>query len=296
MSEISDMALEYSAHARDRHAPEYRQLELYSTKKKLPYAQDSESDAKRQRGSFSIEMAFAALEGALTLAHPEIEGLPSWKKYLALNKKTAMDKVVAEVYRVLRIHHLAWVNRDSYFEVDEGGIRIRCVFQHCSLTLGISPVGMELLESFVGYYLDSFRQPYSEAYAEAVLIQYFIDIVQEINAFSDEDRVLYQFHQAMPFNRHFRFDSDNPRYEFDDGMLKIEIGKRYDDPVRYPIDFYIVIDDATYIIPAEALKQGAISLERLPRWRIRTADGMHLPERFRLRFGRLENVVGLPMT
>lgn len=289
------MALAYSAHAASRHAPEYRQLELYSKKKKLAYARSGD-EAAGQRGSFSLEMAYAALEGALTLAQPEIEGLPSWKKYLALNKKNAMDKVVAEVYRILRIHHLAWVNRDGHFEVDEGVIRIRCVFQLCSLSLGISPVGMELLESFVGYYLDSFRQPYSVAYTEAMLIQYFIDIVQEITTFSDEDRILYQFHQAMPINRHFRFDSDSPRYEIDDGMLKIEIGKRYDDPARYPIDFYLIVDDATYIIPAEALKHGSLPMEKLYRWRIRTADGLHLPERFRLRFGRVENVVGLPMT
>ena len=43
------------------------------------------------------------------------------------------------------------------------------------------------------YYLDSFRQPYSEAYVEAMLLQYFLDIVAETRKFADGDRVLYEF-------------------------------------------------------------------------------------------------------
>jgi len=44
------------------------------------------------------------------------------------------------------------------------------------------------------------------------------------------------------------------------------------------------------------LKQGKIPLDQLPRWQSRAEDGLKLPERFRSRFGRVENVIGLPMT
>lgn len=236
------------------------------------------------------------LEMHLISKDPSLEDKSSWQKYLELPRGTVTEKLAAEVYRLLRIHHIAGAHPEGHLELDDGLIRMRCTYRHCALALDISPVGLELLESFVFYYLDSFNQPYSEAYVEAMLAQYFVDIVGEVKRYSDEDRILYQFRQAMPVNRHFRFDSDHPRYRVEENNLVIEIGGFHADPARYPIDFYLVFENSLHIIPVEALRHERLSLDLLPRWRARTTDGLHLPERFSLRFGRETVVVGLPMT
>jgi hypothetical protein len=294
---IDDIASDYAAYFGQRHLlPEYRQLEMYSKKKKLSFAEDKSSSPNQYRGGFSTSIAYAVLEALLVSQQAEIAELPSWNKYLALPKISGTAKVVAEVFRILRIYHLAWVLPAGRQEMDDGIVRISCVFERCVLSLNISPAGIELLESFVFYYLESFRQPYSAAYVEAMLIQYFSDIVAEIKGFNDNDRVLFQYRQTMPMNRHFRFDSDNPRYRIEDGMLSIDMGKMHANQDRYPIDFYLVVNDALYIIPVEALKEGKLPLDHLPRWQARSEDGLKLPECFRSRFGREENVVGMPMT
>lgn len=294
---IDGVASDYAAcFGQRRHLPEHRQLELYSKKKKLSFADAGAADSGQYPGGFSVLVAYAVLESLLVSQQAAIAELPSWEKYLALPKASGAGKVVAEVYRILRICQLAQSLPAGRMALDDGIVRAACVFRRCALSLSISPVGVELLESLVFYYLDSFRQPYSEAYVEAMLVQYFSDIVAEIKGFSDEDRVLFQFRQAMPMNRHFRFDSDNPRYRVADGALEIELGKMYANPDRFPLDFYLIFNDVLHIVPVEALHQGKLPLDQLPRWRVRTQDGLQLPARFRARFGREQNVVGLPMT
>jgi hypothetical protein len=294
---IDDIASDYATRFGQRlHLPEYRQLELYSKNKKLSFSDDPETAQNRLRGSFSTATAYSLLDALLVSQQAEIAELPSWKKYLALPKTNLTGKVVAEVFRILRIYHLAWVLPAGRIEMEDGIVRAHCNFEQFSLSLNISPAGMELLESFVFYYLDSFRQPYGAAYVEAMLVQYFTDIVAEIKGFSDNDRVLFQFRQTLPLNRHFRFDNDNPHYRIEEDMMLIDTGKMHTNANIYPIDFYLVYRTALHIIPVEALQEGKLPLDHLPRWQARTADGMSLPECFRARFGRVKNIVGLPMT
>lgn len=297
--------------------PEYRQIELYTKKKKLPFDEEGVSAERLPPeesipGTLATEVAYMLLENCLLSRQPELEDLPGWERYLALPKATATDKLVAEVYRILRIHHLVVISSgqgrlgaggfdvNTHVDVKEGILRFNCTYRRCGLSLHITPAGIALLESFVLYYLASFGQPYGEAYVEAMLTQYFVDIVMEIKRFADEDRILYQFRHRLPINRHFRFDCDNPRYEMTSDGIRIDVGRRYEDGARYPIDFFIVLDDVLHIIPVEALRNGCLPLTELPAWRARSADGElpahSLPASFRQRFGREVMVVGLPMT
>jgi len=296
MNFLEEIVADYSARFGQRHhLPEYRQVELYSKKKKLTFATEPANE-KWPGSALSTEVAFMLLEAHLIAREPSLEDKPSWQKYLGLPRGTVTEKLVAEVYRLLRIHHIAGTHPEGHLERDDGLIHIRCTYQRCALALVVTPVGLELLESFVFYYLDSLSQPYSEAYVEAMLAQYLADIVGEVKRFSDEDRILYQFRQAMPMNRHFRFDNDHPRYQVAENELVIEIGGFHADPARYPIDFYLIFEDSLHIIPVEALRRERLPLDSVPRWRARNADGLHLPERFSLRFGRETVVVGLPMS
>ncbi len=225
-----------------------------------------------------------------------MEELSSWQKYLALPRATTTEKMVAEIYRILRVFRISAIHRDGHIDVSEGLIRMSCTFKRCALSLNITPVGLGLIESFVYAYLDSFRQPYGESYVELQLLQYFLDIVAEVRKFADQDRVLYQFRPRGFFNRHFRLDCDNPRYEFNDGRYRFDIGPLYADPVRYPIDFFVVIKDVLHIVPVEALKDGYLPETDLAGWQVREPYRTELPPEFRQRFGRETMVIGLPMT
>lgn len=281
------------------HLPEYRQIELYTKRKKLSFleGQTASTGSDGLPDALGPLSALMLLETYLASTDPELfEGKTSWAKYLALPRRSATEKLVAEVFRILRIFRIAATSALGRFEARDGLIRIACNFQRCALALNITPVGLTLLESFVFYYLDAFRQPYGEAYVEAVLTQYFSDIVGEIHKFADEDRVLYQYRPRFPyFNRHFRLDCDNPRYEHDVDAIRFEIGAAFTDPVRYPIDFFLPLTEGLHIIPVEALKDSRLASSELPRWRVRDGND-ELPSHFRMRFGRELMVVGLPMT
>lgn len=279
--------------------PEYRQIELYSKKKKLHFDQPpaAGATASTPAGLPAARLAFQLLQEHFATQDPLLlEGLTSWQRYLALPRDTTLGKVAAELYRILRIVHIASLHREGHCSLREGLVRLSCNFDYCALDLNITPAGLDLLVAAVQVYLDAGQQPYSQTYTEALLLQYFSDLVIEIRKFADEDRVLYQFRPPFSFfNRHSRFDCDNPKVTYAEDRLSIEVGRLHQDPVRYPIDFYLELDDALYILPVEALKDFSITRQALAAWRAATA-GKVLPAHFAQRFGREDMIVGLPMT
>ena len=117
----------------------------------------------------------------------------------------------------------------------------------------------------------------------------------EIKRFNDEDRVLYQFHKKLFFNRHFRYDCDNPKFDIGETHCTFEIGAMYQNSAVYPIDFFLEVTGKLYIIPVEVLVDGKIPLADLPKWQAKVENAT-LPAAFRSRFGREVMIPGLPMT
>lgn len=276
---------------------EYRQIELYSRKRKLEFL-----PPPAPAGDPLARLAPARLAGQCLAEHFAaddpllLEGKDSWQRYLDLPRRHTGERVVAELYRILRIVRIVSLHRDAHREFRNGLLRLSCNYRRCALSLDITPAGLDLLSGAVWCYLDSFEQPYADAYVEALLLQYFFDLVGEIRKFADEDRVLYQFRRKYPyFNRHFRYDCDNPKFTHEETQLSIEIGAGQNDPARFPIDFYLPLADGLHIVPVEALSAGSIALADLAQWRIRSG-GKALPAHFAARFSREEMIVGLPMT
>ncbi len=282
------------------HLPEYRPVELYTTRKKLSFEEDAAGTGAGGGNRPELLGAMTALmlleswfDAQDALLH---EGKTSWGKYLALPRRSTTDKLAAEVFRLLRLLRIAATHAAGQVELRDGLIRAACNFNRCALALHITPAGLALIESFVFCYLDLRQQPYSDAYVEAVLTQYFSDIVAEIRKFADEDRVLFQFRPKLPwFNRHFRLDCDNPRFQDHGEHLHFELGRSYTDPGRNPLDFFLQINDVLYIVPIEALEHDRISKSALPAWQAKIA-GKDMPAAFRMRFSRELIDTGLPMT
>jgi hypothetical protein len=120
--------------------------------------------------------------------------------------------------------------------------------------------------------------------------------VAEIHKFADEDRILYQFHHPAFFNRHFRYDCDNPHWLAEPEYFEFQINTVHKNAILYPIDFYVMYDEQLHIVPVEALRDRRLPKDQLPAWRARCRDGASLPSHFRRRFVRELMVVGQPMT
>ena len=146
---------------------------------------------------------------------PSAEGVPTWQRYLSLPRACLAEKVTAELYRVLRVLRLVTFHPHGHVEIEDGIVKFNGAVNKVALSLEITAPGVVLLESTVAYYLNSLRPPYPQAYIEAMLVRYFADIVAEIKRFGDEDCNLYQFRPKYAFNRHFRFDCDNPKTQTD---------------------------------------------------------------------------------
>lgn len=275
---------------------EYRQIELYTKKKNLAFAAEPPPRSPALTATAGACWVALLLDAALDARHPEAEGKTGWQKYQALPRKTATEKVVAELFRMLRIVRAVAVHPHGHIEFEDGIIKLNGAIHHVALSLEITPVGLSLLESAVACFLSLDGQPYADAYVDALLLQYLADIVAEVKRFADEDRILYQYKPPFFFNRHFRYDCDNPKTSVSGGRISFEVGPLHRDTVRTPIDFYIIHDGVLHIVPVEALHDFSLPLDELPRWRVRTPDGFTLPAEFRQRFGREVNVPGLPMT
>lgn len=297
MTLVNDLVNDLAAGSKNRLSlPEYRQIELYSKRKSLNFA-EAEPGCEGPLSLISgVCRAFFVLDAYLASAHQPTDGETSWRRYLGLPRAGATQKAVAEIYRILRVARTVVFHPQGHVEMTDGIVKINGAVNRVALSLELTPAGLTLLESAVAYYLGSLRAPYSDAYVEAMLTQYYFDIVAEIRRFHDEDRILYQFRRKFLFNRHFRFDCDNPKTQFDDGALVFEIGAAHENPALYPIDFYVEVGHALHIIPVEALSRGGLPLTDLDKWRVRGADANALPADFRLRFGREVMVVGQPMT
>lgn len=277
--------------------PEHRQIELYSKKKVLAVGDDPEGELAAAREIVEgLARTFATLDAALGDPVDPADPMAGWRKYMALPRKTAVDKLTAEIYRTLRIFHVATMHPSGRIDTRNGLAKASSTIDQTALTIRITRAGRRLLDGAVAYRLADDTQVYPETYVEAMLCRYWADIVTEIRWYYDEDRALFQFRDDYRMNRHFRFDCDNPRASTGGGRMHFTIGEQYADPARFPIDFFVIEDGLLHIVPVEALSQSSIALDRLPRWRARLADGITLPAAFRPRFTREEMVPGLPMT
>ncbi len=277
--------------------PEYRQIELYSKKKVLPVAEDAETElAEGTAEVIRLTGTFQTLDAILGEAPAGDDPNDTWAKYLKLPKRHPMEKLAAEIYRALRPFHAGATHASGRIAIHNGMVKASSTIGHTALCIRMTRAGMVLLDSTVAYLLAAADSPYPEAYEVAMLTRYWGDCYDEIRWYYDEDRALFQFRDPLRMNRHYRFDCDNPKHELRGGKVVFEVGEIYRDIVRYPIDFYLHIDEVLYIVPVEALTDYTLPESDLPRWRARLPDGQTLPARWRPRFTREEMIPGLPMT
>lgn len=276
--------------------PEHRQVELYSRRKALSFLEDEPPPAVPLAAVAAVCRAALLMEAVLCARHPGAPGRSAWQTYLDLPKASRADKLAAELYRVGRVARTVAFHHHGHVEMREAIVRFNGAIDRVALSLEITVAGLDLIEAMTAYWLAAADGPYPEAYVEAVLAEYFCDLVGEIKRFSDEDRILYQFRRPKSFNRHLRFDCDNPRVAIADGILAFEIPAPHRDPARSPIDFFLVHDQTLHIVPVEATRDGRIALADLEKWRARAPDALSLPAAFRPRFAREVMVVGQPMT
>lgn len=250
--------------------PEYGRADLYTHAGAaqviyLDGAGDPQAEAVRR-----VERAaalFVLLDRRLEERYPATRGATPRARYLALPRRTRTEKMVAQVYRLLKILHEAVTERPAHVVAGGGkiSVSVSCGVAHA---VSLTPLGLTLFETFVACHLTAERAPFSEAYLEALLSQYYADAADEVRRFFDEDGVLLVFRPPPPFDRHRRLRCGNPRTRVEGADLVVEIGEYHQARGR-AIDFYALVHGALHIVPSEALRDGRLPLAELPRWRAR---------------------------
>jgi hypothetical protein len=276
--------------------PEYRQVELYTKRKQLSFLEPPLPEEAPMDRIAAAARAALVFEAALAGLYPTTLPLTAWARCKEMPKTTQIEKILAELHRITRILRKVTFHPHGHVDLRDGIICLNGAIDMVALMLEITAAGLDLIETMVAYWFSAKDSIYPIAYVEWMFSEMFCDLVAEVKRFSDEDRILYQFRRRPAFNRHFRFDCDNPKASFEADHVQFDIGERYRDPARYAIDFYVVLDDVLHIIPVEALKDGKIARADLPKWEARTPDAQSLPASFRTRFAREKIVVGQPMT
>jgi hypothetical protein len=276
--------------------PDYRQIELYSKSRLLTFDEPPLPEEAPLERIAALARAAVVFEATLAGLHPTDLPLTSWARAKELPKTTLIEKITIQLHRLTRIIRLIAFHPHGQVEMRNGVICMGGVIGKEVYYFDITAAGLDLIETMVAYWFASRESVYPEAYMERVFSEMFFDIDAEIRRYADEGRTLYQFQRKGPFNRHFRFDCDNPKSTFEDDHVLIEIPAPYRDSARYAIDFYAVLHDVLHIIPVEALKDGKIAVADLPKWEARTPDPLSLPAAFKTRFGRLKPNINQPMT
>jgi hypothetical protein len=265
-----------------RALPEWRKIELYTnTSEALLFDPDASGPANHwnQAPVMGALSAFMLLDAHLECERPELAGLTARERFLAWRPDTRTRRLTAQVYRILKILRRGVSAPGARLASAERVFQVNYVETPFAFGLRVSFAGLELLSGFVALYLDFKRQPFPEAYVEAMLAAYYEDIVAELRYLSDEDGSVLHFRKRFAFNRHFRFQCCTARYALTAERLEIEIGERFADKREYPLDFFLMIEGEFHIIPCEALENGGLSREALAEWKARRPDpGEGLPE------------------
>lgn len=285
-----------------RHMPEYREFDIYDRSMHLTFGNPPTS--AEQLVADSVALRVAALrttqhvfDDYLAGQDPMVgETVTSWQRYQQLPRRTPVEKMVGQIFRILRIVRIATTHAQGHVTVEDGLVHMSCAFNHCALLLSVTETGMELINAFVAYYFESSALPYSDTYTEWMLDQFFVDIIGEVKRFADEDRVLYQFHHRGFFNRHFRYDCDSPTFQLEGDYCDFRLNKAQSDTNIFPFDFYFIANSHLHIIPVEALSNNRLHVTKLPLWKARSPEGTDLPASFRGRFVRDRMIQGQPMT
>ena len=252
--------------------PRERKIELYSNSSQVKlYNDKSSQDSPWQRPEVAAALAaFAALETHFELLNPKLAGLGARERFLELAPKCRVERLAAQVFRILKIVRLGATAPGNRLKCEERVFQINYIGEPFSFGLRITLAGLDLLSGFTAAYLSGPLRPHSEAYQELLLNQYYEDIIAEIRYLSDEDGNVLHFRKTHDFSREFRYLCGGAKYLLQPQRIEIEIGERFADKARYPIDFFLQVEGEFYIVPCEVLGEGA-RLERgeLLKWRIR---------------------------
>ena len=298
MKRFVDTVTEYLARtAANGNLPEHRDLKLYSNSSGYQLLGDDQGcpgDLPQPRLLDPLA-AFTLLDSYFESRNPDLEGKTYRQRYLELPRADRIDKLVGQIYRLLRIYRMALLHPDGVIEQSRGYLRAACVTRGTAFNLILTKAGLTLAQDFVTCYFNLLRLPYGEAYREALLSQYYVDLATEVKKFHDEDADLMRFHNRYQFNRHVRFDCGSPKYVIQGERLVFELADSYCNPLRYPIDFFILVEDQLHIIPIEALQDKGLPLAELPRWREQKIDANQASAQWLLKFGHKTTSNGGPM-
>jgi hypothetical protein len=259
--------------------PEVQELSFHSKRQGgvniLPFLRQREA-SDYSALLFDPWRSYMMLDGYISTVYQELGSCTSYEKYKALPKNNRMEKLFSEVYRILRVYHMAFIHENGIIERESSMLwHVDMVTNPTVYSFRITDIGLNLLTSFVSYYFYSVNSIEPIPYIEAILSSMYGDIIDQIVDFHDEDADLRLFHSPLYLNRHFRYANGNATFAQEDGVLYFEKDVIYNDCGRFPIDFYFYYGNDLYIVPNEVMDSNKISINDISKWKARVDKGRY---------------------
>jgi hypothetical protein len=216
-----------------------------------------------------ISIYFMVFDSYIESKNQSLEGLSFRQKYISLPQNTNLEKIIAQIYRILKVCRNAIVHSMSSIVNDGNCLLINYVNEKTgtNFRLKVSFKGIKIIKNFILNYLIYQKSRYSNLYKEYLFNSFYNDIIQEIYDFNDEDNKLVNI-DSRSICRFIRYNCCTIKFTVDDDMIVFNIPDGFNDSIKYPIDIYIEYGKIKYIIPIEITNSlKSIKISELYMWK-----------------------------
>jgi hypothetical protein len=213
----------------------------------------------------STSIYFMVFDSYLESKNPNLEGESFRQKYLDLPKGNNMERIVASIYRILKVYRNATVHQMHSILHTASDIRIDYLFSKTNFKLEISNQGIKTLQEFILCFFQYCESIYSDSYLELLFNGFYLDILKEIKDFNDEDgNILLSFPGLI--NRYQRSDCKIKNYSIHNNELDFHFPDKFYDSTKYSIDIFFEYNNREYIVPNEVLNGKKLTIEKINLW------------------------------
>ena len=211
---------------------------------------------------------FTVFDSYFEAKNPSLEGASFRSKYLSLPKNNNLEKIVASVYKILKVYRNATVHHFSSIVTSDNLHIINYSFNGTNFKLEITNRGIKILKSFILCFFYYYESLFSDSYLESLFNGYYANVLGEIQEFNDEDgSSLIRFPDSICSNR---YDCDSIKYSISNGELVFRIPDKFNEHTEFPIDIKFTYNGKVHILPVEVLNgTKRINIDNVRLWETR---------------------------
>ncbi len=219
----------------------------------------------------NVVIFFGILDAYVDSTYPSVIGKSYAEKLRLLPNSTQSETVINEVFRIYKLIRNATIHNASSISMDNAGnVLVQYQFRNTQHEIEISHRGLELLNSITYEFISPF-EPRSTAYSELLRYSLLTALKAEIKKFNDENGCLNLLVNTPYQFKYVRRYRPQP-VSIDWGTNDLTILNPYiihpNEVSYYGVDYEIIRDGYTYLVPSEVLINDKLRLDQLSNWKL----------------------------